>query len=98
MVYIPDEKKDNLYYTKLFEKCSTKEKESGEFEECCKDEVNKTFKKEVGKGNIIGFEINGKKNLENVAEKDIYNSIRKIGKKAMNNNLDKIEKVIDNGG
>jgi len=38
--------KNNLY-TKIFEKCSPKEKESGEFEDCCKNEMKNILEKDI---------------------------------------------------
>ena len=38
-----ENKKKPKFYTELFDKCSTKDKDSGEFEECCRDGVVDTI-------------------------------------------------------
>ena len=54
------DEKDKLFYTKLFEKCSPKPKD--EFEDCCRDEANKTVS---DRANIIMDKIMDK-NLDKI--------------------------------
>lgn len=87
-----DQKKKDLYYTKLFDKCSTKEKESGEFEECCKKEAG-----DIRKSPLLDT---AERTIDKILNKEMGETmetkVKRIITKGMNKELDEMERVIDN--
>lgn len=84
-----NEKKDDLYFTKLFDKCSNKEKESGEFEECCKKEATNPLLNTAER--VLKDLIH-----EDIPKEDIMTKAHKIINKGFNKKLDEFEAIIDN--
>ncbi len=64
------EEKNKLFYTKLYEKCSPKDRETGEFEECCQDGVTERLSN-------IARDINDGKNNINRYNEPPLNSMKK---------------------